>query len=534
MNEGPRAGVLRRVLNPQIAKHALPLALILSLGLHAGVALTVRSMATVPQLDFQFAMPDQVEFGMTEAMDVALVDSAPPSPVPEPEVATPLTGDREGEGPGPAAPDAGVPDQEHTEAIGLDAGVPEPAAGLDGGVPEPLADGGAPPHSDAGVDGGVDGGVGDSVDGGAAVDAGPARPRIPLANATIRGPARIPAGAQLALRLDMARLRQSAVASDIRALIAAVPDWQELLGGSGIDPLDDLERVLIATPNRYRSRIMVAGRHIHDEAFTRAVVDRMATARSTQVTWSTREGVPVAPWANEGATPRELAVLGPQHFTISRPEDLAVVLAMTQARAEREAEGLEEASGPDVLLSMGPGEGLSLEVEGVHAFLAGGDPAVIPLRARLAIREVGPRMVGIDGLAVFPSAQLAADAVTYWSAQREAALSNMMVRMMLGNLAGVLQSFTFEPDGERVEIRGRASVDDLRRALAIVRAQFESWAREAERRRQAGAAPGGAGTTPGARSDAPGAPSERGGANGGSDATNPPPAPAADGAPAPR
>jgi hypothetical protein len=317
----------------------------------------------------------------------------------------------------------------------------------------------------------------------------------------VHGPARIPAGAQLALRLDMGRLRQSVVANEVRALIAAVPDWQELLGGSGIDPLNDLERVLIATPNRYRSRILVAGRHVHDEAFTRAAVDRMAGARGTQATWATQDGVQVAPWANEGNTPRVLAMLSPQHFTISRSEDLAVALAMTEARAARggEAEGLEEAVGPDVLLSMGPNEGLSLEIEGVHAFLmSAGNPDVIPLRARLAIREVGPRIVAIDGVAVFPSEQLAADAIAYWTAQRDGAVQSFAVRMVLGNRVSVLQSFTFVPQGERVEIRGRATADDVRYGLDLARRQFEAWAREAERRRAAAAGGGSTTGTPAA------------------------------------
>ncbi|MCA9578446.1 MAG: hypothetical protein R3B40_20745 [Polyangiales bacterium] len=465
-------------------QYALPLALGLSLAFHAAIALTVSSMATAPQLEFEFGMPDEVEFGMTEAMDTVLVDATPvepPPPAPVPEPAASGEGDAEGTAANPPQPDAGVPEDSREGHGEQDAGVPDTGPIddrqdvdlLDGGVPDMVADAGA------------------SED--ASVDAGPVRARIPVANATIRGPARIPAGAQLALRLDMARLRQSVVAEDVRALIAAVPDWQELLGGSGIDPLTDLERVLIATPNRYRSRIMVAGRHVHDEAFTRAAVDRMAAARGTTATWSTREGVPVAPWANEGETPREVALLSPQHFTISRPEDLAVVLAMTQARAARAAdeEGLEEASGPDVLLSMGPNEGLSLEVEGVHAFLMGGDPNVIPVRARLAVREVGPRMVGIDGLAVYPSEQAALDGIAYWTAQRDAALRNAMARIILGDRIAVLESFTFEAHGERVIIRGRASAADVRFGLDLARRQFEAWAREAERRRAAAAAPGG-------------------------------------------
>lgn len=488
MNDPSRGSVEQPVRARRLTPYALPLALAISLGLHAGMALTVAEISTVPELDFEFGMPDQVEFGMTEAMEAVMVN-APPIQEALDESAAGDEGDGEGEGPGAhATEDAGVMAMDAGVMAGIDGGMDDAAVNDAGGLGSDGLDGGVPLQvADAGPD--------------ASTDAGPNVSRLPVASATVHGPARIPAGAQLALRLDMGRLRQSVVANEVRALIAAVPDWQELLGGSGIDPLNDLERVLIATPNRYRSRILVAGRHVHDEAFTRAAVDRMAGARGTQATWATQDGVQVAPWANEGNTPRVLAMLSPQHFTISRSEDLAVALAMTEARAARggEAEGLEEAVGPDVLLSMGPNEGLSLEIEGVHAFLmSAGNPDVIPLRARLAIREVGPRIVAIDGVAVFPSEQLAADAIAYWTAQRDGAVQSFAVRMVLGNRVSVLQSFTFVPQGERVEIRGRATADDVRYGLDLARRQFEAWAREAERRRAAAAGGGSTTGTPAA------------------------------------
>lgn len=482
-------------------------ALLLSLGLHFMAAATVSTLGSVPDLDFEFAMPDQVEFGMTEAMEAVMVnapavDSPPPAAETTPDVAA-----GEGPGDGPSVMDAGVPEPtpQADAGVGTDAG-PEPDQGLDidadtdangtldGGVPEALSDAGL--LADAG-----------SLDSGQGLDAGPvdadtdagasAAPSLPVARATIHGPSRIPAGAQLALRLDMGRLRRSAVADDVRNLIAAVPDWQELLGGSGIDPLTDLERVLIATPNRYRSRILVAGRHVHDEAFTRGAVARMAAARGRQAPWTQAEGVPVAPWANEGETERILALLGPRHFTISRPQDLPVVLAMSLARASRDAEeeGVEAVNGPDALLSMGPDEGLSLELEGLHAFIATGNGDVLPTRGRVAIRELDPRTVALDGMAFFPSAELATQSMAYWTAQRDATAQNFGARLLLGARMQVLESLEFTQRGDRVEIHGRATADDVRFALRFVQRQFEAWAQQAEQRRAAAA--GGSPTTSG-------------------------------------
>jgi hypothetical protein len=71
----------------------------------------------------------------------------------------------------------------------------------------------------------------------------------------------LPPGAQIAVRVDMQRIRASPIAEDVRGLLAAIPDWKALLDGSGIDPVDDIDRLLLATPNLQRSRVVIAGRY---------------------------------------------------------------------------------------------------------------------------------------------------------------------------------------------------------------------------------------------------------------------------------
>src|SRR4051794_21699416 len=70
-----------------------------------------------------------------------------------------------------------------------------------------------------------------------------------------------PAGAQIALRVNMARIRDSELAPDVRTLLEAVPDWRLILGGSGIDPLRDLERLYLASPDLKRSSVIIAGEY---------------------------------------------------------------------------------------------------------------------------------------------------------------------------------------------------------------------------------------------------------------------------------
>lgn len=51
-------------------------------------------------------------------------------------------------------------------------------------------------------------------------------------------PARIPPGSQIALRIDMAAVRASRLEGAARDLIRKIPDWHLIAGGSGIDPID--------------------------------------------------------------------------------------------------------------------------------------------------------------------------------------------------------------------------------------------------------------------------------------------------------
>ena len=50
----------------------------------------------------------------------------------------------------------------------------------------------------------------------------------------------MPPGAQLALRIDMKRVRESPLGPDVTRFLHGVPDWQLILAGSGIDPVADL------------------------------------------------------------------------------------------------------------------------------------------------------------------------------------------------------------------------------------------------------------------------------------------------------
>jgi hypothetical protein len=391
--------------------------LVASLAVHLAAFAYIASATAQFDFDFELTLPIEVEFGLTGEMEMAAADMPPKA--------------------------TGTPDPRWSGALGEDGDDPTP----DAGVP-----------MDAGTDAGTDTGTDTGADTGAdEVEA--------VAPSTLAGPSRIPPGAQLALRVDMKRVRASPLAPDVTRFLQGVPDWQLLLAGSGIDPVADLDRLLVATPNLQRSKLVLAGRHPHDAGFVRKSVQRLARSRGKGVRWRRRFGVATAPWHNLDRTPRTIALLSAHHFSITRRQDLERVLAMTKARELRDAdeEGLVAARGPDALLSMGPEEAISLEVEGVHRFVIG-NIKHIPIRLRLAVRETGPDEATVSVLATYPSEEIAQLASAYW--KKVAHFYSQQLIMSLAGFGKTLRRMDLKPEDDRIRISFTLNADQIRFILS--------------------------------------------------------------------
>jgi len=393
--------------------------LVASLAVHLTAFAYITSATAQYDFDFDLALPAEVEFGLTGEMAMA-ADSAPPRATGSPDPRW--------------AGNARQPKDPELEPI--DAGVP---------------------LEDAGTDAGADTDTGTDADSDAA--------SFPVASPILSGPSRIPPGAQLALRVDLRRVRESPLGPDVTAFLRGVPDWQLLLDGSGIDPVADLDRLLVATPNLQRSKLVLAGRHRRGEGFARKSVKRLARSRGKSVRWHRRFGVPTATWHNLDPTRRTIALLSTKHFSISRRQDLERVLAMAQARELRDAkkEGLVAARGPDALLSMGPEEAISLEVEGVHRFVIGSIKHV-PIRVRLAVRETGADEATVSVLATYESEELAKEASVYW--KKVATFYSQQLIMSLAGFGKTLRRMNFAPDENRIRVSFKLNADQIRFILS--------------------------------------------------------------------
>ena len=307
----------------------------------------------------------------------------------------------------------------------------------------------------------------------------------------------MPAGSQLALRLDVARVRASPLANDVRQVLGAMPDWRALLEGSGIDPLEDMDRLLVASPNLDRARLVAAGRAAGGEESIRAAADRLAAASGASLEWRSVQGVPVADWHDQDPTPRVVALIGPRHFVIAREVDVPRVIAVARARAQAEPEESEGApselegepppppSPPrehpaDALVSMEEGEGLSLEVEGFRNF-ARARPGtrspldVLPVRLRVGLSQLADGDIGARIKGRFDDADQAAAAAAHWEGMREAYARNVAVQFL--GIGGLLSRMSLRAEERELHASVDIEIGEMRRLLALVRGLFEDRAR---------------------------------------------------------
>lgn len=467
----------------------------LSVAVHLAILAYVSWYADTPDLGFEITLPAEVEFGLTEGATVQGGMTAAPTP------ATPPGGENAAAKSRGQGLDGGIADASVADAS-VDAGRRRrrrDAGTTDGGVGE----GGRPVDALGVASAIVDAGV---RDGAAQIAAAGGGPGEAGAGATGSDETRLPAGAQIALRIDMARIRRSPLAPDVRAFLAAIPDWQAVLGGSEIRPVDDLDRVLIASPNMQRSRMLLAGRYEGDVARVRDVVARMAKNRGVDAPWrdlgGENSGIQVAPWPNEDETERTIALVGPRHFTITRPEDLPRMLAVARARAERNAgEGRQAGEpdpplGPDALVEMEEGEALSLEIEGARRFVRGrnaSDVSGIPTRMHISVREMDPSnpraRVAVEARGWYETPQQASEARELWNQARESYARSPWVA--LAGMSAPLRSGTIEAEGNVIRFRTQLGPQQLRLVLAYLQGAMQQQARRERERTGGSLAPGG-------------------------------------------
>ena len=379
-----------------------------SIALHSLAWLWVRHFATLPDLGFEWTLPDTVELGVYD-------ESAAAAPIPAPAAAS-------------EPPQAGA-----RTAI--------PPAATAAGTDKPRRN----PQQ--------------------------AEPRAPAQTAAAMSGALSnfsPAGAQLALRLDLDRMRDSPLADDAAGLLAALPDVRQLLDGSDVAPMRDLSRLFLASPDLRRSHVVMAGRYRGTEDLPRRAVDNLARARGTNAVWRQLRGISIAPWYNADETARVLALVGPNLFAITREQDLGRVLLVARTLARRKPrEALDDHAAAQALVTMADRELLGFSAEIAKQFVRGARAGQVPDRLELSVREAEHDSVQVEVHAQFTNAEQALAAEQFWNALRERYAAHPLVALI--GLDSVLRDCTLVRKESLIDAHAQLPVSRAKMLLGFAR-----------------------------------------------------------------
>jgi hypothetical protein len=272
-------------------------------------------------------------------LDIAQGEEAPPA-APKPEKPTEPASDEMVE-PSPSATakapdkdkkekepkDAGVDaappkdageDAERPDAEVADAGA-EDAGSADGGEADASADAGAVASVDAGADGGAvaaadsDAGADAGAVAAADMDAGadaatvatsvPADAGSPVGTPTLGDPLSVSGGAaqfaskhpNVQVLINGERIRDHALGAMFGRILTSIPQWQSFFEGTDIDPIRDVDQLLITGPQlRDSSKVVVTMDYNVPQAKMRKAVD--AIVQRSKPNGGPIEGAPVPAW----------------------------------------------------------------------------------------------------------------------------------------------------------------------------------------------------------------------------------------------
>ena len=265
--------------------------------------------------------------------------------------------------------------------------------------------------------------------------------------------------------IDMTRVRESPVGGDIGSLIRSYPTWRELLGSSGIDPVRDFDRALIAAPGALTGQGILLLRHHLDDADIRERVLRMAVSGGETAAWRQERGFSVVDWPAQTDPPRIVVLTGPGELVVCTAQDLPRVLDVaSDHRARRRASETSEPIEP--ALALGDAVIASVRADEVSGSMASRFEHP-PEAFDLELREDGSR----EQLALAAHARYADDgaavaAANYLSRQRDYYADQMLVRAV--GLDRLLREARIETEGSRLDVGATFTVEEMQRVLGLV------------------------------------------------------------------
>lgn len=254
-------------------------------------------------------------------------------------------------------------------------------------------------------------------------------------------------GARLTSMLRVDRLRGHALAPKL----AELDDVRELLEGTGVDPLRDLERVFVASSGVHRDdKAVIVAEHKLAEEKLKAAMDALVARSQPPGAWMKESAVPAARVTLRGHA-RVIAAVAPS-FVVVVPETLAGGLRRFEGTG-----GFPEQDGAAALVTDVKEPAVTLRVPRAPRI----PETISTARITVELSSDGGADVKADALSASPE-QAVEDARSLTEAiERATTVKVAFVRVRF------FQAAPFRAEGDRVESRVHLSEGELHTLLRV-------------------------------------------------------------------
>lgn len=272
----------------------------------------------------------------------------------------------------------------------------------------------------------------------------------------------LPDAVRVRMRIDVTRIRRSPAAPDLGSALMATESFRAWAGSSGLDPIRDLDGILIGGDALYSDRRVIVLRYVGDESALRDRILRMGIDRGVTPTWREVSGFAVVDYPDASLPVPHVVVLTAPHELVLAPlDDLDRILSVAQDHAARRV--ADEAIEPQ--LAFQDHEVMSVESQDAMPTYAGYPEGPARFTVRMTDNEDGTH-AELDVHGEFTSEEACTHARTYLETQRAAYADHMLVRA--AQLDRPLREATFTQAGAALDIHADFTADELRRALGAL------------------------------------------------------------------
>ena len=281
------------------------------------------------------------------------------------------------------------------------------------------------------------------------------------------GPVRsfLPDGVRVRMRVDVTRIRRSPVGPDLSSALMATESFRAWAGSSGLDPIQDLDGILIGGDALYTNRRVIVLRYVGDESALRDRILRMSVDRGVTPAWREVSGFAVVDYPDPNLPVPHVLVLTASHELVLAPaDDLSRIVEVARDHAAR-----RDASSPDLNLEPAfvfeAGEVVSVDSEDAMPTYPGYPAGPSRFTVRMTDDADGSHAdLRIHG--DFTSENDCTAARTFLETQRTTYVDHFMVRA--AQLDRPLRDATFTQAATGLDIHMDFTADELRRALGAM------------------------------------------------------------------